>query len=85
MSAWFSVEKGFTALAENLQQALWSLCGVPQYYWTDRLSAAFRNLTIDQHEDITKRYDAFVPHYGMDTVVGVRPTRTTRWDPRTGI
>ena len=58
--------ESFTALAENLQQALWSLGGVPQNHRTDSLSAAFRNLTIDQREDITKRYDAFVGHYGMD-------------------
>lgn len=58
--------ESFTALAENLQQALWSLGGVPQNHRTDSLSAAFRNLTADQCEDITRRYDAFVGHYGMD-------------------
>jgi hypothetical protein len=58
--------ESFTALAENLQQALWSLGGVPQNHRNDSLSAAFRNLTADQREDITKRYDAFVGHYGMD-------------------
>ena len=58
--------ESFTALAENLQQALWSLGGVPQNHRTDSLSAAFRNLTADQREDITTRYDAFVSHYGMD-------------------
>jgi hypothetical protein len=58
--------ESFTALAENLQQALWSLGGVPQNHRTDSLSAAFRNLTSDQREDMTKRYDAFVGHYGMD-------------------
>ena len=58
--------ESFTALAENLQQALWSLGGVPQNHRTDSLSAAFRNLTADQREDMTKRYDAFVSHYGMD-------------------
>jgi hypothetical protein len=58
--------ESFTALAENLQQSLWSLGGVPQNHRTDSLSAAFRNLTADQREDITKRYDAFVGHYGMD-------------------
>ncbi len=57
--------ESFTALAENLQQALWSLGGVPQNHRTDSLSAAFRNLTVDQREDITQRYDAFVGHYGM--------------------
>jgi hypothetical protein len=57
--------ESFTALAENLQQALWSLGGVPREHRTDSLSAAFRNLTVDQREDITKRYTAFVGHYGM--------------------
>ncbi|PIL18103.1 hypothetical protein P775_21505, partial [Puniceibacterium antarcticum] len=58
--------ESFTALAENLQQALWSLGGAPQNHRTDSLSAAFRNLTVDQREDMTKRYDAFVGHYGME-------------------
>lgn len=58
--------ESFTALAENLQQALWSLGGVPQNHRTDSLSAAFRNLTADQRDDITRRYDAFVGHYGMN-------------------
>jgi hypothetical protein len=58
--------ESFTALAENLQQALWSLGGVPQNHRTDSLSAAFRNLTADQREDMTQRYEAFVGHYGMD-------------------
>ena len=57
--------ESFTALAENLQQALWSLGGAPQEHRTDSLSAAFRNLTVDQCEDITTRYNAFVGHYGM--------------------
>lgn len=58
--------ESFTALAENLQQALWSLGGAPQEHRTDSLSAAFRNLTADQCEDITRRYNAFVGHYGME-------------------
>ncbi len=58
--------ESFTALAENLQQALWSLGGAPSEHRTDSLSAAFRNLTADQCEDITRRYNAFVSHYGME-------------------
>ena len=58
--------ESFTALAENLQQALWSLGGAPKEHRTDSLSAAFRNLTLDQREDITRRYNAFVGHYGME-------------------
>jgi hypothetical protein len=58
--------ESFTTLAENLQQALWSLGGAPKEHRTDSLSAAFRNLTIDQSKDITERYNAFVGHYGME-------------------
>ena len=58
--------ESFTALAENLQQALWSLGGAPKEHRTDSLSAAFRNLTADQRADVTKRYNAFVGHYGME-------------------
>ncbi|MBV0913766.1 IS21 family transposase [Rhodobacteraceae bacterium ASV31] len=58
--------ESFTALAENLQQALWSLGGAPQNHRTDSLSAAFRNLTADEREDMTRRYSAFVGHFGMD-------------------
>ncbi|MFN4159477.1 MAG: hypothetical protein ACK4GO_13875 [Gemmobacter sp.] len=53
-------------MAENLQQALWSLGGAAQEHRTDSLSAAFRNLTVDQCEDITKRYNGFVSHYGIE-------------------
>lgn len=58
--------ESYTALAENLQNALWALGGVPQNCRTDSLSAAFRNLSKDEQEDITKRYDAFTRHYGME-------------------
>jgi len=58
--------ESYTALAENLQNALWTLGGVPQNCRTDSLSAAFRNLSKDAREDITKRYAAFTQHYGME-------------------
>lgn len=58
--------ESFTALAENLQNALWALGGTPQNCRTDSLSAAFRNLTKAEREDITKRYKAFTQHYGME-------------------
>lgn len=57
--------ESFTALAENLQNALWSLGGVPREHRTDSLSAAYRNLDKDAAEDITRRYDGFCDHYGM--------------------
>jgi hypothetical protein len=57
--------ESFTALAENLQNALWSLGGVPREHRTDSLSAAYRNLDKEAACDVTKRYDAFCSHYGM--------------------
>jgi hypothetical protein len=42
-SRWKSGES-FVALAEGLQNALWSLGGVPKQHRSDSLSAAFRNL-----------------------------------------
>jgi len=48
-----------------LQDALWSLGGVPEEHRTDSLSAAFRNLEPEVEEDWTTRYDALCGHYGM--------------------
>nr|AGO88259.1 Integrase catalytic region [Methylobacterium oryzae CBMB20] len=53
------------ALAEGLQNALWSLGGVPREHRTDSLSAAFRNLDKAAQEDLTRRYEALCAHYGM--------------------
>lgn len=33
--------------------------------WTDSLSAAHRNLSREEIEDVTRRYDALCGHYGM--------------------
>ena len=57
--------ESFTALAENLQNALWTLGGVPHEHRTDSLSAAYRNLDAAAAADVTKRYEAFCAHYGM--------------------
>jgi len=57
--------ESFVALAEGLQNALWSLGGVPEQHRSDSLSAAFRNLGADAQEDLTCRYEAFCSHYGM--------------------
>lgn len=57
--------ESFPALAENLQNALWTLGGVPHEHRTDSLSAAYRNLDADAAADVTGRYDAFCAHYGM--------------------
>ena len=57
--------ESFTALAENLQNALWTLGGAPSECRTDSLSAAYRNLNRDAARDITRRYEEFCRHYGM--------------------
>lgn len=57
--------ESFTALAENLQNALWTLGGVPHEHRTDSLSAAYRNLDAEAAADVTRRYEAFCIHYGM--------------------
>ena len=53
------------ALAEGLQNALWSLGAAPREHRIDSLSAAFRNLDRDAQEDLTRRYEALCTHYGM--------------------
>jgi hypothetical protein len=57
--------ESFVALAEGLQNALWTLGGVPEQHRSDSLSAAFRNLDADAKEDLTQRYEALCGHYGM--------------------
>jgi transposase InsO family protein len=57
--------ESFVALAAGLQDALWSLGGVPAEHRTDSLSAAFRNIEAAVEEDWTARYDALCGHYGM--------------------
>ena len=57
--------ESFVALAEGLQNALWTLGGVPEQHRSDSLSAAFRNLDRDAQEDLTRRYEELVAHYGM--------------------
>ena len=64
--------ESFVALAEGLQNALWALGCVPKEHRSDSLSAAFRNLSQDAREDLTRRYDALCAHYGM------APTRNNR-------
>ena len=55
--------ESFPALAENLQNALWTLGGVPGEHRTDSLSAAYRNLDAEAAADVTRRYEAFCAHY----------------------
>ena len=58
--------ESFVALAEGLQNALWSAGGAPRLHRTDSLSAAFRNLDAQARADLTSRYDALCAHYGME-------------------
>lgn len=64
--------ESFVALAEGLQNALWSLGGAPIYHRSDSLSAAFRNLSADAKEDLTRRYEELCAHYRMT------PTRNNK-------
>ncbi len=48
--------ESFVALAEGMQNALWSLGGAPREHRTDSLSAAFRNLDVEAQQDLTTRY-----------------------------
>ena len=45
--------ESFVALAEGLQNALWSLGGAPEQHRSDSLSAAFCNLDRDAEADLT--------------------------------
>ena len=58
--------ESFVALAEGLQNALWTLGGVPKEHRSDSLSAAFRNLTVDAQQDLTQRYQNLMRHYDME-------------------
>jgi hypothetical protein len=64
--------ESYVALAEGLQNALWSLGGVPHNHRTDSLSAAFKNLDKAAKDDLTDRFDALCRHYGMT------PTRNNK-------
>lgn len=64
--------ESYVALAEGLQNALWTLGGVPKVHRTDSLSAAFKNLDKAAKDDLTDRFDALCQHYRMT------PTRNTK-------
>lgn len=64
--------ESFVALAEGLQNALWSVGGSPLYHRSDSLSAAFRNLDADAQVDLTNRYEDLCAHYRMT------PTRNNK-------
>jgi hypothetical protein len=51
-------------LTEGLQEALWQSGGAPREHRTDRLSAAYCNLSHQDEE--AARYAEFCRHYGME-------------------
>lgn len=57
--------ESFQAVSTGLQGALWRLGGVPEEHRTDSLSAAFKNLSEYEQNDLTQRYAALCTHYGM--------------------
>jgi hypothetical protein len=57
--------ESFVALAEGLQNALWSLGGAPREHRSDSLSAAFRNLDRQAKKDLTERYEELCRDYRM--------------------
>jgi len=64
--------ESFTALAEGLQEGLWELGGAFETHRTDSLSAAFKNKTRKEIDDLTERYNELCVHYGM------KPTRNNK-------
>jgi len=64
--------ESYTALAEGLQEALIRLGGAPREHRTDSLSAAYKNLSKSEQDDLTANYQALCEHYGMT------PTRNNR-------
>ena len=57
--------ESYSALTEGLQEALWRLGGAPLIHRTDSLAAAFKNISRDDVDDMTQRYQQFCEHYGM--------------------
>jgi Mu transposase-like protein len=57
-----------TKLAEGFENAMYDLGGVPAYHRTDRLSAAFKNVSKALQEDQTASYEALMQHYDINPV-----------------
>ncbi len=55
--------ESFESLSQGLQNALWTLGGVPQMHRTDRLTAAVQKT--DHPEQFTRRYQELLDHYGI--------------------
>lgn len=57
--------ESYPALADGLQNALWKLGGVPKEHRTDSLSAAFKNLSKEEAQDLTQQYQQLCEHFLM--------------------
>jgi len=55
--------ESFESLSEGIQNALWTLGGIPVTHQTDRLSAAVQNTTDER--GFTPRYQGLLRHYGL--------------------
>ena len=64
--------ESYPALAEGLQNAFWSIGGVPETHRTDSLSAAYKNCSDKTKEEFTVSYSQFCEHYGTE------PTRNNK-------
>ncbi|MDP8239437.1 MAG: IS21 family transposase, partial [Candidatus Hatepunaea meridiana] len=51
------------SLSHGLQNALWSLGGIPGYHRTDRLSSAVKKA--DSSQEFTDRYSGLLRHYHL--------------------
>lgn len=56
--------ESYESLSAGLQNALWTLGGVPKKHRTDRLSAAVNNL--DEKKEFTRRYQGLLRHYRLE-------------------
>ena len=87
--------ESFVALAQGLQNALWTLGGAPRDHRTDSLSAAFRNLDADATEDdpvpvgevieITDLWDLRVTAVDLDATDEVRAFAAINPTPEPGM
>ena len=55
--------ESFESLSHGLQNALWSLGGIPGYHRTDRLSSAVKKA--DSSQEFTDRYSGLLRHYHL--------------------
>lgn len=64
--------ESYSALAEGMQNAFWSIGGVTKTHRTDSLSAAYKNCSDKAKEDFTEAYRDLCEHYGVE------PTRNNK-------